>query len=43
VFIANWADEEDQPEQQFFAHAECFRRSGSGKDLYLFDDDFEQD
>lgn len=43
IIVANWAEEGRQKEQQFFAHAECFRRSGSGSDLYVFDDDFGQD
>ena len=41
ILVANWADEGQKREQQFFAHAECFRKSGSGSDLYLFDEDFE--
>ena len=41
ILVANWAEEAEQREQQFFAHAECFRRSGSGTDLYVFDEDFE--
>jgi hypothetical protein len=40
IIVANWIDEENQREQQFFAHAECFRRSGSGSDLYVFEDVF---
>jgi hypothetical protein len=43
ILVTNWAEESKHREQQFFAHADCFRQSGSGKDLYIFDDDFEQD
>jgi hypothetical protein len=39
IIVSNWDDEEKQREQQFWAHAECFRRSGSGTNLYVFDDD----
>lgn len=42
VLIANWADEGRQREQQFFAHADCFRRSGSGNELHILDPDFEE-
>ena|ERR1700730_3866214 len=42
ILVTNWADEGSQREQQFFAHADCFRRSGSGSDLYILEPDFEQ-
>jgi hypothetical protein len=44
ILVTNWAgpEKDKQREQQFFAHADCFRKSGSGEDLYVFDDDFEQ-
>ena len=42
LLIANWADESRQQSQQFFAHVECFRQSGSG-DLYLLDPEDEED
>ncbi len=41
VLITNWDDPSRSAEQQFFAHAECFRRSGSGSDMYILDEDFE--
>ena len=41
ILVASWGDEEREREQQFFAHAECFRKSGSGTDLYILDPDFE--
>lgn len=41
ILVTNWADEEQQGEQQFFAHSECFRKSGSGTDLYVLDEDFD--
>jgi hypothetical protein len=41
IFVTNWAEPTKQREQQFFAHAECFRKSGSGTDLYVLDDDFD--
>jgi len=41
ILVVNWADKEMEREQQFFAHAECFRQSGSGKDLYVLDPDFD--
>jgi hypothetical protein len=42
ILVANWAEGKgNQREQQFFAHAECFRQSGSGKDLYVLDPGFE--
>jgi len=42
ILVANWADGPGhQREQQFFAHAECFRQSGSGADLYALDPDIE--
>ena len=40
ILVTNWAEERRQREQQFFAHAKCFRESGSGTDLYIFEDDF---
>jgi hypothetical protein len=42
ILVANWGDKEREREQQFFAHAECFRKSGSGTDLYVLDPDFDQ-
>ena len=42
ILVVNWGDKEHEREQQFFAHAECFRKSGSGTDLYILDPDFEQ-
>jgi hypothetical protein len=42
ILVANWGDKEQEREQQFFAHAECFRKSGSGTDLYILDPDFDQ-
>jgi hypothetical protein len=42
VLIANWGDKNRQREQQFFAHAECFRASGSGEELHILDPDFER-
>jgi hypothetical protein len=41
VLVANWGDKEREREQQFFAHGECFRKSGSGNALEIFDADFE--
>ncbi len=43
ILVTNWTDEADQREQQIFAHAECFRRSGSGSDLYVLDPDFSNE
>ena len=42
ILVTNWAEESKQREQQFFAHADCFRTSGSGTDLYVLEDDFDQ-
>ena len=42
VFIANWGCEGHEREQQFFAHAECFRKSGSGSELHILDPDFAE-
>jgi hypothetical protein len=42
VLVANWDDESRQREQQFFAHAECFRRSGSGEELHILEPDVDQ-
>ena len=42
VLITNWDDEAKAREQQFFAHVECFRKSGSGTDLYILEDDFDE-
>jgi hypothetical protein len=43
ILVTNWAGESRarQREQQFFAHAECFRSSGSGSDLYILAPDFD--
>jgi hypothetical protein len=41
IIVTNWDDEEKQSSQQFFAHGECFRRSGSGTNLYVFEADSE--
>jgi hypothetical protein len=42
ILVASWAERPGrQREQQFFAPADCFRRSGSGADLYALDPDFE--
>jgi len=41
ILVANWGDTGNQREQQFFAHADCFRKSGSSTDLYVLDPDFE--
>ena len=41
ILVASWGDEARERSQQFFAHAECFRKSGSGTDLYILDPDFE--
>jgi len=43
ILVTNWADEESQRKQQFFAHADCFRKSGSGSDLYALEPDFDED
>jgi hypothetical protein len=43
VLVANWGDAEAEREQQFFAHAECFRRSGSGQYLEILDPDSDDD
>jgi hypothetical protein len=40
ILVANWGDENRERSQQFFAHAECFRKSGSGSDLHILDPDF---
>jgi len=42
ILVASWGDQERQRSQQFFAHAECFRRSGSGTDIHILDPDFER-
>jgi hypothetical protein len=42
ILVTNWAGPDDeQREQQFFAHAECFTKSGSGADLSILDPDFD--
>jgi hypothetical protein len=41
VIVANWASDEKPREQQFFAHAACFRNSGSGKELFIFESEIE--
>jgi hypothetical protein len=41
ILVVNWGDERNERSQQFFAHAECFRKSGSGTDLYILDPDFD--
>ena len=41
ILVVNWSDEESEREQQFFAHAECSRKSDSGTDLYILDPDFD--
>lgn len=43
IFVANWAQEGKEREQQFFAHAACFRKSGSGTELYVLDPGFSRD
>jgi hypothetical protein len=40
VLVANWGDADRERTQQFFAHAECFRKSGSGEELYILGPDF---
>ena len=42
ILVVNWGDKEQEREQQFFAHAECFRKSGSGTDLYVLDPEFKE-
>jgi hypothetical protein len=42
ILVVNWGDNEQEREQQFFAHAECFRKSGSGTDLYVLDPEIEE-
>jgi len=41
ILVASWGDKENEREQQFFAHADCFRKSGPGTELYILDPDFE--
>jgi hypothetical protein len=40
VLVMNWGYE-DEREQQFFAHAECFRKSAGGGYMESLDENFD--